>query len=107
MSAEAFKQILSNSSSIQQAVTRHAVNDLANAPEAAGATDAKGFFGQLVSGVAQDIGAELGRLGVQGQAELAGALFNGNAYVPYGEGQKVMDGREDVQQEAERGGREM
>jgi hypothetical protein len=34
-----------------------------------------------------EAGAELKRLGVQGQAELAGALFNGSAYVPYGPGQ--------------------
>jgi hypothetical protein len=29
----------------------------------------------------------LGRLGVQGQMEAASALFNGNAFVPYGPGQ--------------------
>ena len=34
-----------------------------------------------------DIGAELGRLGVQGQMEMASALFNGSAFVPYGPGQ--------------------
>ena len=37
----------------------------------------------------KEIGAELGRLGVQGQAELAGALFNGSSYVPYGAGQRT------------------
>ena len=34
-----------------------------------------------------DIGKEMERLGVQGQMELASALFNGNAFVPYGPGQ--------------------
>lgn len=35
-----------------------------------------------------EIGQELGRLGVQGQAEIGSALFSGgNAYVPYGQGQ--------------------
>jgi hypothetical protein len=34
-----------------------------------------------------DIGQELARMGVQGQAELASALFTGNSYVPYGQGQ--------------------
>jgi hypothetical protein len=34
-----------------------------------------------------EIGAELKRLGVQGQMELANALFNGAAFVPYGPGQ--------------------
>ena len=38
-----------------------------------------------------DVGAELGRLGVQGQAELGAALFQGNAYVPYGQGQNRLD----------------
>jgi hypothetical protein len=31
--------------------------------------------------------AELGRLGTQGQMELANCLFNGSAFVPYGPGQ--------------------
>jgi hypothetical protein len=34
-----------------------------------------------------ETGAELKRLGVQGQMELANALFNGSAFVPYGPGQ--------------------
>ncbi|MBP3955470.1 hypothetical protein J8F10_09270 [Gemmata sp. G18] len=49
--------------------------------------EAKGFLGNVMS----EIGSELGRLGVQGQAEVAQALFNGNAYVPYGEGQKGVE----------------
>ena len=32
--------------------------------------------------VIPEIGAELKRLGVQGQMELANALFNGNSFVP-------------------------
>lgn len=44
---------------------------------------------ELFKEIISDVGAELGRLGVQGQAELASALFNGNAYVPYGEGQNT------------------
>jgi len=47
--------------------------------------EAKGFIGDVLS----DIVTEGKRLAVQGQAEMAGALFNGNAYVPYGEGQKA------------------
>jgi len=39
----------------------------------------------------KDIGSEtkseLGRLGTQGAMELASALFNGHAFVPYGPGQ--------------------
>ena len=34
-----------------------------------------------------EIGAELKRLGVQGQMEAASALFHGHAFVPYGPGQ--------------------
>lgn len=37
--------------------------------------------------IAPDIKAELGRLGTQGTMELASALFNGDAFVPYGPGQ--------------------
>lgn len=35
----------------------------------------------------EEAGAELRRLGKQGAAELAHALFSGSAYVPYGDGQ--------------------
>jgi hypothetical protein len=42
---------------------------------------------QMVSRGVSEIGQELGRLGVQGSAELGSALFNGHAYVPYGQGQ--------------------
>jgi hypothetical protein len=40
-----------------------------------------------VKEMGSEIGAELKRLGVQGQMELANGLFNGNAFVPYGPGQ--------------------
>ena len=56
-----------------------------------------------------EIGQELGRLGVQGSAELASALFTGNSYVPYGRGQDsaggvhgmegLHEGKEEIQQE--------
>lgn len=34
-----------------------------------------------------EVGAELNRMGTQGAMELANALFNGSAFVPYGPGQ--------------------
>jgi hypothetical protein len=40
-----------------------------------------------LSNILGDIGAELGRLGVQGQMELASAIFGNGAFVPYGPGQ--------------------
>ena len=46
--------------------------------------------GLSLSNILSDIGSELGRLGVQGQMELASALFGGNGgntFVPYGPGQ--------------------
>jgi len=42
---------------------------------------------QMFSKGVGEIGQELARMGVQGQAELASALFTGNGYVPYGQGQ--------------------
>jgi hypothetical protein len=47
---------------------------------------------KMVSRAVEEIGQELGRLGVQGQAELGSALFTGNAYVPYGQGQNRPSG---------------
>lgn len=62
----------------------------------------------------REIGAELHRLGVQGSMELASALFNGHAFVPYGPGQWKDAEREGSQQQRgqqedgqERGGLEM
>ena len=43
--------------------------------------------GLSLSKILSDVGAEFRRLGVQGQMEMASALFNGNAFVPYGPGQ--------------------
>jgi hypothetical protein len=40
-------------------------------------------FGNILEGVK----GELGRLGVQGQMELASAIFGNGAFVPYGPGQ--------------------
>jgi hypothetical protein len=67
---------------------------------------------QMFSEAVSEIGQELGRMGVQGQAELASALFTGNAYVPYGQGQNRpsaehgmeglhSDGKEEIQHENE------
>lgn len=36
------------------------------------------------------VGAELKRLGTQGAAELAHALFSGSPYLPYGPGQEAL-----------------
>ena len=69
-----------------------------------------------------EVGAELKRLGTQGQMELANALFNGSAFVPYGPGQYTptpelenggkeaepgLQQEQEPQKEQERGGREM
>jgi hypothetical protein len=43
--------------------------------------------GLSLANILSDVGAELGRLGVQGQMEMASVLFNGSAFVPYGPGQ--------------------
>ncbi len=67
---------------------------------------------QMLGNAVSEIGQELGRLGVQGQAELGSALFTGSAYVPYGQGQNRdgavhgmeglhQEGKEDIQRENE------
>jgi hypothetical protein len=48
--------------------------------------------------------AEMSRLGTQGSMELAAALFNGSAFVPYGPGQYTPDPT--PQQEAQEHGME-
>jgi hypothetical protein len=53
-----------------------------------------------------EVGAEMERMGTQGAAELASALFNGAAYTPYGEGQQAVE-VEAPQVQQERGGMEM
>ncbi|SRR6266852_91025 len=65
-----------------------------------------------------DVKAELGRLGVQGQMELASAIFGNGAFVPYGPGQytpspehglpkEAAKQQEPQEQENSRGGRDM
>lgn len=62
-----------------------------------------------------EIGAELGRLGVQGQMEAASLIYNGSAFVPYGPGQYKTEAETAIEspdlqqqrQEQERGGREI
>jgi hypothetical protein len=56
------------------------------------------FRAILNSGPVQEIGAEMRRLGMQGSAELANVLFNGQGYVPYGAGQQAPD-RDGAQEE--------
>ena len=65
-------------------------------------------LGQMAGRVVEEVGQELGRLGVQGSAELGSALFNGHAYVPYGQGQNRdqgihgMDGSHSYENEIQR-----
>ena len=47
---------------------------------------------QQFSRAVSEIGQELSRRGVQGTAEFGSALFTGNAYVPYGQGQNRSQG---------------
>ena len=64
--------------------------------------------GLTLGNILSDIGSELGRLGVQGQAEVAGLLFGNSAYVPYGRGQNPADRGNDAEdRQQERGGMEM
>jgi hypothetical protein len=56
-----------------------------------GETVGQALPGLSMSNVMSDIGAEVRRLGVQGQMEAASALFNGQAFVPYGPGQRVTE----------------
>ncbi len=59
---------------------------------------------QMLGKAASEIGQELKRMGVQGQAELGSALFTGSGYVPYGQGQNrdgTVHGMEGPHQEAQ------
>ena len=47
-----------------------------------------------------EIGAEMKRLGVQGQMELASAIFNGHAFVPYGPGQRTTEAEKAIEADA-------
>lgn len=42
---------------------------------------------EIFKEILSDVGSELSRLGVQGQMEMASAIFNGDGFVPYGPGQ--------------------
>jgi hypothetical protein len=44
-----------------------------------------------------EIGAELKRLGVQGQMEAASLVFNGHAFVPYGPGQSKTEAEKAIE----------
>jgi hypothetical protein len=44
-----------------------------------------------------EIGAEMKRLGVQGQMEMASAIFNGHAFVPYGPGQRATEAEKAIE----------
>jgi hypothetical protein len=44
-----------------------------------------------------EFGQEMKRLGVQGQMELASAIFNGQAFVPYGPGQKATEAEKAIE----------
>ena len=63
-------------------------------------------FAPGFNNIVSDIGSELSRLGVQGQMEAAAALFNGNAFVPYGPG-AYSNKPEQEQQQTQEQGREL
>ncbi len=44
-------------------------------------------LGAMAQNGVRQVGAEVSRLGTQGNMELASALFNGHGFVPYGPGQ--------------------
>ncbi|HWB14093.1 MAG TPA: hypothetical protein VG826_33010 [Pirellulales bacterium] len=55
----------------------------------------------MLDDILNDVGAEAGRLGRQGSAELAAAIFGGNAYVQYGAGQNPVEPQREHEQAAE------
>ena len=55
------------------------------------------FKAIMESAPVQEMGAEMDRLMVQGRAEVANAMFNGSAFVPYGDGQREAKASEPVQ----------
>ncbi len=67
--------------------------------------------GLTLDNILKDVGAELKRLGVQGQMEMASALFGNGGFVPYGPGQytpaaeKAQEAPEIKVEERGRGGR--
>jgi hypothetical protein len=73
-------------------------------------------LGEMFSKATSEIGEEIDRLVVQGSAEFASALFTGNAYVPYGQGQnragvehgmEGLGGHEQAEHQQEHEGRSM
>lgn len=72
----------------QDAVVRHARDDLGNVPGAANAPRAEYTAGEAVGAFAKGVGdavmSAAEKLIPQGAAEVAQALYTGNAYVPYG-----------------------
>src|ERR1700679_1011005 len=64
-------------------LTMSLANELFNGLKAVG----QSVGNTLVNDVLPDLAAEARRLGTQGSMELAAALFNGSAFVPYGPGQ--------------------
>jgi hypothetical protein len=73
------RKFFENLKQAEQPAEQAGVSEAARAGLAAVFPGLKGFPAEVT--------AELTRLGVQGQMELASALFNGNAFVPYGPGQ--------------------
>ena len=54
--------------------------------------DAIGAIAPGLENFGAEVGAELGRMGTQGAAEIASALFGeSNAYVAYGDGQRSIE----------------
>ena len=69
-------------------MSQEAFRKIMEAPAAAIEATKEGIQASLtLSNILGDIGSELKRLGIQGQIELANAMFNGSAFVPYGPGQ--------------------
>jgi hypothetical protein len=56
-----------------------------------GETASQVLPGLSLSKMVDDVGAEVKRLGVQGQMEAASLIYNGHAFVPYGPGQRVTE----------------
>jgi hypothetical protein len=53
--------------------------------------------GLSLSKIANDVGAEAKRLGVQGQMEAASLIYNGHAFVPYGPGQRLTEAEKAIE----------
>lgn len=51
---------------------------------------------EMFADMKQDVGAEVGRQATLGRAELASALFTGQAFTQYGEGQQSVEQGKEV-----------